>query len=121
MPTYLFLNEITGETKEVILGINEKKECFDEFGNKLQRLWTAPNAASDTKLDPHDSKAFARATGTKKGTLGDLWDTSRDLSDKRAKATGKDPVKEKYLNDYEKVRNGAVHPSRIDPNKTHEI
>ena len=37
--------------------------------------------------------------GTGKGTVGELWDRSRELSEKRKDKLGYDPVKKKYLDD----------------------
>ena len=48
-------------------------------------------------------------------TVGDMWDLSKDMSEKRAKKAGKDPVKEKYFKDYEKKRKGVKHDN--DPKK----
>ena len=43
-------------------------------------------------------------------TIGQLWDESKVLSEKRAKVGGKDPVKEKYFKNYKKRRRGIKHP-----------
>jgi hypothetical protein len=43
--------------------------------------------------------------------MGDLWDRSQELSDKRKKLySGEDPVKKKYYKDWSKKRKGKVHP-----------
>jgi hypothetical protein len=50
-------------------------------------------------------------TGNKKGTMGDLFDQSKELSEARKKIHGgKDPVKQKYWKEWSKKRKGKKHP-----------
>lgn len=43
--------------------------------------------------------------------MGDLWDRSQELSEKRKKLYGgEDPVKKKYYDNWSKKRKGKVHP-----------
>jgi hypothetical protein len=42
-----------------------------------------------------------------------MQDISREMSEKRAAKDGKDPVREKWLDNYEKSRNGKKHFERI--------
>jgi hypothetical protein len=60
--------------------------------------------AESTKTD------FAEYTKNHRGTIGDLWDRSAELSEKRSKIYGKDPVKDKYFKDWSKKRKGKKHP-----------
>jgi len=85
---------------------------IDEAGVEWKRIFSLPSAASDTKLDPNNMNDFVNKTAQKKGSLGDLWDQSRELSEARAKQTddGVDPVKKKFFADYKKKRNGLDHP-----------
>ena len=69
---------------------------------KWRRVYTSPNASIDTKIDPFSRKQFVDKTGNKKGTLGDLWDRSAELSKERTEIAGHDEVKEKFLKDYKK-------------------
>ena len=49
-----------------------------------------------------------------KGTVGDLLDASKEMSQKRAESNGGvDPVKEKYFKKYSESRRGAKHPDEI--------
>jgi hypothetical protein len=66
----------------------------------------------DTKMDASmDSRKFAEMTGSKKGTMGDLFDQSKELSEARKKVHGgKDPVKQKYWENWSKKRKGKKHP-----------
>lgn len=102
MPQYLYRNEETQEIKEVFQGINDKHEYF-EGGVEWKRVFTVPNVGVDTKVDAFSNKAYVEKTGNMKGTIGDLLDYSKELSDKRAESRdGVDPVKKKFESDYKK-------------------
>ena len=64
--------------------------------------------AMDTQVDPYSAKDFVKATA-KPGTIGDMWDCSAELSQKRADRNGKDPLKEKFYEDYSKKHGGRKH------------
>ena len=108
---YLYQHPETGEIKEVIQGMNDVHE-YEEDGVKWKRIFTVPQTSIDRKVDPFSKNAFIDKT---KGdtTMGDLWDRSRELSDKRAQESGEgvDPVKKKYIRDYKKKRGGKEHPN----------
>jgi hypothetical protein len=42
-----------------------------------------------------------------------MWDASKDLSEKREKERGVDPVKDKAQKEYSKKRRGAKHTNRV--------
>lgn len=107
MPLYLYLNERTGETKEILQSMNDV-HSYEEEGVAWKRVFTIPQTSIDTKIDPNSSKDFVRATN-KKGTIGDIMDLSAELSDKRAEKEGTDPVKQKHFEDYKKKNNGKKH------------
>jgi hypothetical protein len=110
MPIYIYQNPKTNEVKEIIQSVNDKHE-YIESGVKWNRIFTVPQVNIDCKLDANSTaKDFAEKTKNKKGHVGDLWDRSRELSEKRAKVYGKDPVKEKYYKDWSKKRKGKRHP-----------
>lgn len=104
MPTYLYQNPKTGEIREVIQKINEP-HLYAEDGVEWPRIFTVPqlNTEGTLKADCTD-KQFSEFTKNKKGTIGDLWDRSKELSEKREKIYGKDPVKEKYKKNWSKKR-----------------
>ena len=53
-----------------------------------------------------------------KGNFGDMFDYSKELSDRRAKDHGGvDPVKEKYFKNYEK-KTGSLHASTAQRSAT---
>ena len=110
MPIYLYQNPKTKEIKEIIQSVNDKHEYYE---NKLKwnRIFTIPQVGIDTKLDANSNeKDFAEKTKNKKDNIGQLWDRSRELSEKREKIYGKDPIKEKYFKDWSKKRKGKKHP-----------
>jgi hypothetical protein len=109
MPNYLFENPKTKEVKEVFFHMNEEKRYFDEDGKEWARLFTVPAAQMDTEINEFSGKDFAEKTKNKNYNLGDLWDKSAELSEKREKKAGKDFVKEKAAEDYKK-RTGKTHP-----------
>ncbi len=92
---------------------DEPKEFTDEDGTKWNREWAPPQVNGQGSIDPWSNADFVNKTAGK-GTMGDLLDRSKELSDKRAQeAGGKDPVKEKYYKQYAKDRGGAPHPDKM--------
>lgn len=111
MPEYLYQHPKTEEIKSIIQSVHDEHEYFDEAGVKWNRIFTVPQMGVDTKMDAGtDSKVFAEKTKNKRGTLGDLFDQSKELSEARKKMYGKDPVKKKYWDDWSKKRKGKKHP-----------
>ena len=112
MPIYIYEHIETGEIAEVVQSMNEERiyngKNGDEKG-KWQRIFTAPNVQSDTRIDPFSEKQFSEKIGKSKGKLRDVIERSAELSEKRAeKLGGEDPVKRKHFADYEK-KTGAKH------------
>ncbi len=116
MPVYTYKKKSTDEHRDIIQSMNDKHEYFGESGGEDDwiRVFYSPCASIDSKIDPFSSKQFSEKTGTKKGTYGDLLDRSAEMSSKRAElAGGKDPVKEKYFENYSKERKGSKHPEQM--------
>jgi hypothetical protein len=116
MPIYTYKNQLTDEYKDVFQSMNDKHEYFGESGDEDNwvRIFYSPNASIDTSIDPFSCKDFNNRTESKKGTVGDMLDYSKEMSQRRADlAGGKDPVKEKYFENYSKERKGAKHPEQI--------
>lgn len=111
MPVYIFQNPETKEYREVLLGMQDKKE-FSEGGVKWDRVFTKPNAAVSTAIDPYSAESFVSATANKKETYGDLMDRSRELSEKRKDKEGVDPLRTKEFENYSKLRRGIKHPEQ---------
>jgi hypothetical protein len=113
MPLYTFSHPETGETVDLIFGMNDEKKYTDEDAIEWKREFSTPQVNGVGSIDPWDNKSFI--DGTKgKGTMGDLFDRSSELSQKRADQNGGvDPIKEKVYKKYSKERNGAVHPDKL--------
>ncbi len=114
MPVYLYKNPKTGQVKEVIQSMSQE-HTYEEAGVKWERIFTVPNSAIDTIIDASKPSDFLRAT-QKKMTLGEMWDESGRLSEKRIQKLGFDAVKEKAIAKYEK-KCRKRHPLK-DPNPT---
>ena len=110
MPVYLFSNPNNPEEIiEVVMSVNDVHEYVKD-GLKWDRIFTIPNAAVDTQLDPFNSNDFVKKTGKGSDTYGALLDRSQEMSIKRQDKLGYDPVKEKMFADYSKKRKGTEHP-----------
>ena len=112
MPEYIYEHPNTHDTIEIMQGMNDSHEYIDDNGLEWKRVFSAPNANFDTQVDPFSQSDYRKATENKKGTLGDLMDYSKDLSEQRAqKAGGIDPVAEKHHKEHEK-NTGMKPPSK---------
>ena len=111
MPQYSFQNP---DNENEIITIFQKMSDTHEYnkdGKKWIRLFDIPNASFDTLVDPNNSKDFIKATNNKKGSVGDLWDRSAELAQKRQDKYGYDEVKEKYYQDWKaKDKKKRDHP-----------
>lgn len=125
MPLYLFENNKTGELREVFFRMLDEKIYNGEDGTELdiwERRFFVPQASIDTKIDPESNVNFIEKTGNKKGTMQDIWNASKEASDKREQIMGKDPIKEEYIKKWKKNRKGQrLHPSEVSKNKNSEI
>lgn len=112
MPVYSFINPDTGEEIDLVQSMKEPHVYVDENGLEWKRVWSLPNAAIDAEIDPFDKQAFSRKIdgGTGKGTVGELWDRSREMSEKRKQKLGYDPIQDKFKKDYSEKRGGRELP-----------
>ena len=110
MPLYDFQHPKTLEVKEIVFRMNDDKVYIDEDGVEWARLFSPPNPAFDTQVDPYSKKDFLASTANKKETYGDLLDRSKELSEKRKIKDGKDPVQSNWFKNWSKKRGGAKHP-----------
>jgi hypothetical protein len=115
MPIYLFEHVETGEIREIVYHMNEDKTYNGEGGKEKgvwKRVWLKPQMSVDAvKIDPFSSKDFVKATN-KRGSLGDLFDRSAEMSAQREEKAGVDDVKEKFYKRYSAKRKGARHPQQ---------
>lgn len=117
MGLYIYQHPKTKELKEVVQRMTEEHTYVDDKGVKWNRVFTKPQAAMDTQISAHDPKDFVKKTRGKNYTLGQLWDKSAELSDRRGGASGQDEVKQKAEQAYEK-RTGKKHPHAKKSNST---
>lgn len=110
MPLYSFQSPTTGEIIDIYFGMNDPKEYRDSEGVLWERVWEKPHATVHGNSDPFDSKAFVEKTRNMKGTVGDLWDMSRELSEKRG-GKENDPIRKDALKKNSAERGGKEHLS----------
>jgi len=113
MPNYLFQKPNTKIVKEIFQHMAED-HVYSEDGIEWKREWTLPQASFDSNWDHNNSRNFIEQTAKKKGTMGDLWSKSHELSEKRKEERGIDPLKEKAYSDYQKNCN-KPHPQKAKP------
>lgn len=109
MPIYIYQHPKTEEVIEIIQGMNDTHEYIKD-GVKWTRIFTKPQATIDTQINPNSANDFVNNTKNKNYSIGDLWDKSAELSEKRAKG-GQDPIKQKTIDIYEK-KTKKLHPSK---------
>ena len=109
MPSYIFKNPKTNELKEVILTMNESHIYIGKDGTKWDREFTTPQAAFNTQINPTDSHSFIEKTKGKNYSVGQMWDISAELSEKREGASGQDEMRIKAETAY-KDKTGKTHP-----------
>ena len=120
MPIYVYKHPDKEEYEEVLQGMNDE-HVYEKDGVKWDRVFLAPNASIDSEIDPFNKSQFMDVTRNKRGTYGDMMDLSKEMSAKRAeKAGGKDPVKERFYDNYAKERGGAEHPQRMKDKGSYE-
>ena len=96
MPIYVYKHPEKEEYIEILQGMNDE-HVYEQDGLAWERVFLAPNASIDSDIDPFNGRQFVDNTAAKKGTMGDMLDYSKELSQKRAeKNGGVDPVKQKY-------------------------
>lgn len=114
MPIYHYTNG--KKTVAIFQGMNDE-HSYSENGEKFERVWSAPETSVDTKWDALNPEDFKKKTASKKGTLGDLFDKSLELSQQREKKCGKDFVKEQTQEERRKQRGGGLLYEEIKANR----
>lgn len=114
MPVYIYQNPNTKETKEIVQSVHDNHE-YIENGIKWNRVFTVPQLNTEGTLDANcDAKKFSEFTKNKRETIGDMWDRSAELSEKRKKIYGEDSVKKQYVKNWSKKRKNKKHPTIRD-------
>jgi uncharacterized protein YeeX (DUF496 family) len=111
MPTYVYQHPETEEVREVLQKMTDPHE-YEVEGIKWERVWVSPNAAINDGLINADTSCedFVRKTKDKNYNLGEMWDLSSQLSEKRKRVAGVDHVKETTKKAYTKRCKGKKHP-----------
>jgi len=112
MPYYLFSNPDSGEVREIFFHMNDEKIYIDENGLKWDREFTVPQASIDVNIDPYSKRAFMDKTN-KVGTFGEMFDLSKELSEKRG-GKKNDPVKKDFQKDWKNKRKIKHTPKSIE-------
>jgi hypothetical protein len=116
-PIYTYKHPDREEYIDIIQAMMEEHVYVDKGGVKWEREYAAPNAQVKDTIDPFNKNQFLQKTADSKGTMGDMLDRSRELSEKRKEVLGKDPVQEKFFDNYAKERRGQRHHQ--DPKGKH--
>lgn len=103
MPYYLFSHPKTEEIREIFFHMNDEKVYIDEDGLQWKREYVVPQASIDANIDPFSSRAFVEKT-RKAGTVGELFDLSKEMSEKRG-GKKNDPIKRTHEKQWKKDRN----------------
>jgi len=112
MPQYLYQHPKNKKIIELVQSVHDKHEYIDSNDLKWNRIYTVPELNTEGSLKANcTAREFHDYTGRKKGTMGDLFDRSQELSDKRKKIYGEDPVKKDYLKSWKKKRKNKKHPT----------
>ena len=102
MPLYTYIHPETDETIEIVQGMKDKHFYIDEHGVEWKRVWQTVELGIDNSLDPYSQDDFVNKTKNKNYSVGDMWDLSRTLHEKRKSKEGKDPIKAKHNQDRSK-------------------
>ena len=109
MPIYIYQHPKTKKIVEILQSMSEEHIYIDAKGQKWNRVFTKPQASIDTQVNLHDPKDFVKKTRDKNYSLGQLWDKSAELSEKRGGNSGQDKIRNKAEHKYEK-QTGKKHP-----------
>lgn len=111
MPEYIYKHPDKEEYISIIQSMNEEHSYQDDDGLSWKRVLTCPKLNIDSDVDPFSQRQYLDKTSNMKGSVGDLMDQSRELSEKRAAIYGgEDPIKRKKLDDWSAKRGGMIHP-----------
>ena len=124
---YLFHNKETDEYREVEMRMKDYAHYCGENSDEdcWERVYEIPQISMGNSItktaDPYSQNEFVERTGKMKGSLGNIMDYSKELSEKRAADHGGvDPVKKKYFKNYEK-KTGKKHLADRKPYESKNI
>lgn len=120
MPTYIYQtipqNNEEPEQFEVTQSMNDAPLTkHPTTGKPVRRVITGGYGFSmHGTVDPFSAKQFLEKTSQGKGTLGELFDRSAELSQMRAEKTGtEDPFRRKIYDNYSKKYKGMKHEAEL--------
>jgi len=96
MPIYRYKHPKSGKVVEIIQKMTDRHEYCDENGTQYERVFENPNLSKDTIINPFSKNDFINKAHDKKMNVGEMWDLSKDLSNKRKQIDGKDKIKQNY-------------------------
>ena len=114
MPLYIFKNPNANEYVEVVQKMSDDHVFVDDSGLEWERVWTVPAATMGMNSDPDSSSQFVDKTIG--WSVGEMWDYSKELSEKRESKRGHDHVKHAH----ETKRQSEIDAKRVSRNKTEE-
>ncbi len=94
MPIYIFKNPNNDTHVEVHQKMSDPHVFIDNEGVEWERIWTSPTTSVGMSSDPDSSQQFVDKT--KGWAAGDMWDYSKELSEKRKSKRGDDHVERAY-------------------------
>jgi len=110
MPEYLFINPDDPEEVVSVQQSMKEEHKYEANGKAWDRQYTVPKASIDSRIDPESQSEFVDKTTNKRGTMGDLWDASKEMSERRKEIYGgEDPVAKKHFKKYSEKRKGMKH------------
>ena len=104
---------------EVVQKMNDEHVFVDDDGVTWERVWTTPSTSIGLQADVDSAQHFIDKTSG--WNTGDMWDYSKELSEKRIAKRGYDHIKsdhdnarEKKINDIKKSRRARVQKGKSD-------
>ncbi len=113
MPEYSFINLETNVYADHFYSMKDVPSVGAEVvieGAKWRRVFTSPRAAKDTQTDPYSVSDFNKSLDGKNVTIGDMFDASKEASERRAAKDGVDQTRQQYFANYRKTHQGQEHP-----------
>ena len=92
MPLYTYRNPNTNESIDVIQRMSDEHVYVDDDGLQWERVWSIPQATMGLNNSADSESQFIDKT--KGWTAGEMWDYSKEMSEKRTSSRGYDHVKD---------------------------
>jgi hypothetical protein len=110
VPVYIFKHPDEDVLVEVSQRMTDNHVFIDDDGLEWQRVWSVPSATLFLKADVDSSKQFVDKT--KGWSAGEMWDYSKELSEKRKDKRGYDQVEKVYVSKKEKEKKAKSEKRR---------